>query len=60
MREEGFEPSQALSYESLNLARLTTPAFPQKPFLQLYYLELIEEVRINIKILGLRIIKIKI
>ena len=28
MREEGFEPSQALSYWSLNPARLTTPAFP--------------------------------
>ena len=29
MREEGFEPSQALSYWSLNPARLTAPAFPQ-------------------------------
>ena len=28
MRETGFEPAQALSYESLNLARLTTPAIP--------------------------------
>ncbi len=33
MREKGFEPSQALSYESLNLARLTTPAFPLDSFL---------------------------
>ena len=29
MREEGFEPSQALSYIGLNDARLTTPAFPR-------------------------------
>ena len=28
MRKKGFEPSQALSHESLNLARLTTPALP--------------------------------
>ena len=28
MREEGFEPSQALSYDGLNVARLTTPALP--------------------------------
>ncbi len=28
MRNKGFEPLQALSYESLNLARLTTPAIP--------------------------------
>ena len=30
MRKKGFEPSQALSYESLNLARLTTPALPHE------------------------------
>ena len=30
MREEGFEPSQALSYIGLNDARLTTPAFPHE------------------------------
>ena len=30
MRKKGFEPSQALSHESLNLARLTTPALPHK------------------------------
>ena len=30
MRGTGFEPAQALSYESLNLARLTTPAPPHK------------------------------
>ena len=29
MREEGFEPSQALSYVGLNDARLTTAAFPR-------------------------------
>ena len=28
MRNKGFEPLQALSHESLNLARLTTPAIP--------------------------------
>ena len=28
MRSKGFEPLQALSYEGLNLARLTTPATP--------------------------------
>lgn len=28
MRMKGFEPLQALSYESLNLARLTAPAHP--------------------------------
>lgn len=28
MREEGFEPSQALSYDGLNVARLTAPAPP--------------------------------
>ena len=28
MRKKGFEPSQALSYWSLNPARLTTPALP--------------------------------
>ena len=28
MRVKGFEPLQALSYESLNLARLTAPAHP--------------------------------
>ena len=37
MREEGFEPSQALSYESLNLARLTTPAFPHEKTKNLSY-----------------------
>ena len=26
----GFGPAQALSYESLNLARLTTPATPRE------------------------------
>ena len=30
MRSKGFEPLEALSHESLNLARLTTPAFPLK------------------------------
>lgn len=30
MRDTGFEPVQALSYESLNLARLTAPATPLK------------------------------
>lgn len=30
MRVEGFEPSQALSHESLSLARLTTPAYPHE------------------------------
>ena len=30
MRVEGIEPSQALSYWSLNPARLTTPAYPHK------------------------------
>jgi hypothetical protein len=29
MRETGFEPAQALSHESLNLAHLTTLALPQ-------------------------------
>ena len=29
MRKKGFEPSQALSYWSLNPARLTTPALPR-------------------------------
>ena len=29
MRRTGFEPAQALSHKSLNLARLTTPASPQ-------------------------------
>ena len=28
VRERGFEPPQALSYEGLNLARLTAPALP--------------------------------
>ena len=32
MREEGFEPSQALSHESLNLAHLTTLALPPNDF----------------------------
>ena len=32
MRNKGFEPLQALSHESLNLARLTTPAIPRKKF----------------------------
>ena len=30
MRRTGFEPAQALSHKSLNLARLTTPAPPLK------------------------------
>lgn len=30
MREKGFEPSQALSYWSLNPTRLTTPALPRE------------------------------
>ena len=30
MREEGFEPSQALSHNVLSVARLTAPAFPRK------------------------------
>ena len=32
MRSKGFEPSQALSHESLNLAHLTTLATPQISF----------------------------
>ena len=28
MRERGFEPLQALSYDGLNVARLTAPALP--------------------------------
>lgn len=35
MRMKGFEPLQALSYESLNLARLTTPAHPHKNLIKL-------------------------
>ncbi len=30
MRGEGFEPSQALSYDGLNVARLTAPASPRE------------------------------
>ena len=30
MRERGFEPLQALSYDGLNVARLTAPASPHK------------------------------
>lgn len=30
MREEGFEPSQALSHTGLNRVRLTTPALPPR------------------------------
>ena len=29
MRGTGFEPAQALSYNGLNVARLTTPAYPR-------------------------------
>ena len=35
MREEGFEPSQALSHWILSPARLTAPALPH--FLTYYY-----------------------
>ena len=37
MRKKGFEPSQALSHESLNLARLTTPALPLGNTIKLQY-----------------------
>lgn len=35
MRGLGFEPRNALSNESLNLARLTTPASPHFNFIEL-------------------------
>lgn len=37
MRKKGFEPLQALSHKSLNLARLTTPALPLKKERKLRY-----------------------
>ena len=40
MRKKGFEPSQALSHESLNLARLTTPALPHKIMINCGYKKL--------------------
>ncbi len=49
MREKGFEPSQALSHESLNLAHLTTLALPpnfinKKAYKKLYKSQLFYKI----------------
>ena len=45
MRKTGFEPAQALSYESLNLARLTTPALPLKIIIKSLYKKLYKSLK---------------
>jgi hypothetical protein len=45
MREEGFEPSQALSYCGLNAARLTTPALPHNKMIKSGYLKFSKNIK---------------